>query len=643
MEQDKGIKERHGDFYQLKLLLLFLKEAISLYNYGKLFSLTTENKKEGRAFDDIIFGWQTENGQYTYRLLQAKHKKDGILDRDHFFSINPKDNSYSVFKYVASYCAIIQSDNFPQIDDFVLCTNGKFKKADFTEIFDETVKKITGIHAKPVEDDLFTKYYKIDYDVHSKANLISRLENIINLSSLAKVLFNCISKNTALDLKDDVLKTYHIPLFAEVIEEVNGSNSEEAKFKDAFINEDDSLSKSAKELRENMQLIYNQNFVNPEYFDKKLNLSKEFKEKQLEDIMIDPDQIPRLKKRKKINLKKFLIKQEIVLGERFPDNLHEFKEISNTLIDCITNNTEIKLHGVFEKYYRQLIKEVIDIHESKFHNDFKRKMDISATAKRLSSNITEALNKMEKPVPDIADVLRKPIKLNNGFSNVFKLPAETLDKDEIRELTEYFKALSQKTSKSLSIRYQTLQKVAGHIIVYDEKSAYKKRLRFASSFFSYERLRSDLEELKEELKDCIDTLKPPFSFLFENYGTSDNELREDEILTLINEMLPNLVKRGDYLKTEIVDKLMTRVLVKDPDDKDFFKINPDFIKQQQERADLKTLRTKMLKAANFKVNELYDCQINIVCYHTCYERQWLELPSKEKISDTIKEFCNKFF
>lgn len=98
-----GLKNSlHGNIYQLKLLMLFLKRGLSK-KYD--FRLSTE-WDAAEKFDDLVFKYSDKN-QIKYRFLQAKHKHNqskkikigDLLTTD-------KDGEFNLEKYFISYFKI---------------------------------------------------------------------------------------------------------------------------------------------------------------------------------------------------------------------------------------------------------------------------------------------------------------------------------------------------------------------------------------------------------------------------------------------------------------------------------------------------------------------------------------------------------
>ncbi|WP_341813296.1 ankyrin repeat domain-containing protein [Wolbachia endosymbiont (group B) of Germaria angustata] len=119
-----GLKHTlHGNIYQLKLLMLFLKRGLE---EGYSFRLATE-WDNAEKFDDLVFIHDDQNRGKSYRFLQAKHKQNednkkiGIGD----LLTEDKNGEFGLAKYFISYLKIKNNQDFADgvLKDFIICTN----------------------------------------------------------------------------------------------------------------------------------------------------------------------------------------------------------------------------------------------------------------------------------------------------------------------------------------------------------------------------------------------------------------------------------------------------------------------------------------------------------------------------------------
>ncbi|GHM58917.1 MAG: hypothetical protein sL5_10210 [Candidatus Mesenet longicola] len=181
--QASGLKSSlHGNIYQLKLLMLFLKRGM---NKGYNFHLATEWDM-AEKFDDLVFRYTDNQGQTKYRFLQAKHKQD----EDRRITIGDllttnKNGEFNLEKYFISYLKIKNNQSFQDgdIQDLIICTNIGFDldsslPTQFNEIKSGknkekkiSVEEITG------NDDFFKKSDGgTRYKLQANNNLIMHLK-----------------------------------------------------------------------------------------------------------------------------------------------------------------------------------------------------------------------------------------------------------------------------------------------------------------------------------------------------------------------------------------------------------------------------------------------------------------------------------
>lgn len=217
----------HGDIYQLKLLMLFVKRGL---DRGYLFELATE-MDIAEKFDDLVFQYKKNNADRTEekvgRFLQAKHKQD----EDKRISVNDllteKNGEFSLQKYFISYRKIQQNLEFKnsnlQYKDFIICTNIGFKFGDkrsnlelSEDIFD---------HETDENEILNTKLFQFKDEFTGREEIFSVLRSAPDLTKLAKGLAECVLDGKSINddkSKDDpegnLFKSYQSALIDKVID-----------------------------------------------------------------------------------------------------------------------------------------------------------------------------------------------------------------------------------------------------------------------------------------------------------------------------------------------------------------------------------------------------------------------------------------
>nr|CAH7726410.1 unnamed protein product [Callosobruchus chinensis] len=183
-----GLKHTlHGNIYQLKLLMLFLKRGLEK---GYSFHLATE-WDDAEKFDDLVFIHDDQNRGKIYHFLQAKHKQNednkkiGIGD----LLTEDKNGEFGLAKYFVSYLKIKNHQDFADgvLKDFIICTNIGFDLDQDTA--QNAVKKLKmqtkgknkgkEILVEMIEDnDVFFKdggeRYKLSYDKGNMALVVQQ-------------------------------------------------------------------------------------------------------------------------------------------------------------------------------------------------------------------------------------------------------------------------------------------------------------------------------------------------------------------------------------------------------------------------------------------------------------------------------------
>ncbi|MBD0391954.1 ankyrin repeat domain-containing protein, partial [Wolbachia endosymbiont of Pentalonia nigronervosa] len=244
-----GKQGLHGEIYQLKLLMLFLKRGVD-NQYS--FRLSTE-KKEAKKFDDLFFEI-TKDGKKEYRLLQAKHKDDESKKITFDNLLTESDSDYSLVKYFFSYQDSKKEKLFKNvmIKDVTVCTNinldldDKYELNGVSRTIREVVQEIKEKdNILDVDSETFAKEavrYRFSDNVVSL--LKPKLEGY-NLTRLARRLAECFLKNNSIQhhQEHDIFNLYHTVLAKEVID------VKAKKFHDKFIKNED-ISEDTQKFRE---------------------------------------------------------------------------------------------------------------------------------------------------------------------------------------------------------------------------------------------------------------------------------------------------------------------------------------------------------------------------------------------------------
>ncbi|KAL1492285.1 hypothetical protein ABEB36_012759 [Hypothenemus hampei] len=278
----------HGNIYQLKLQMLFLKRAL---DKGYEFDLGTE-VEEAEKFDDIVFKYKTkyESEKDEIRFVQAKHKQDESKRITAHDLLTDKDGDFSLQKYFISYSKIKKKHGFNrgELKDFILYTNIKFDSADLEK---EEIK----IEEMKENDDILTTISgnsagRNKLIIQKEHMLYEKLRETSDSYLLAKKLAQHIYTSKPLELSADIFKLYHVPLCRTVFQiqetKVENEKGEEVlkkyiKFRHDFLN-GDNLAEDVSNFRNILQLVLNMenddNAFQQELKGKKLGVSLNFGE-----------------------------------------------------------------------------------------------------------------------------------------------------------------------------------------------------------------------------------------------------------------------------------------------------------------------------------------------------------------------------
>lgn len=149
-EYKKGSPPIGGIDYEIKLQTLFALAGFQHFQL-KQWKLSNENEAAGK-FDDLVFEIESEN-----ILLQSKHKAKDKLQENQFLSSNPKNDDFSLPKYILSF-KTLKGFN---IKYMIICTNSDMKipllKQKTLEDYDLIHKIFENCQVYTISDDYFKK------------------------------------------------------------------------------------------------------------------------------------------------------------------------------------------------------------------------------------------------------------------------------------------------------------------------------------------------------------------------------------------------------------------------------------------------------------------------------------------------------
>ena len=287
-------KSLHGNVYQLKLLMLFVRRGLQNYS----FTLATE-MDQAEKFDDVVFKYKkTKQEPWTYRYLQAKHKlEDSLTITVNDLLIKEESGSkgdkkpFSLPKYFLSYCKIKQRFNDGILKDFIICTNinfdfsgGNASEINLKEALEE-IKEEEEVLNIPSQKG--AQRYRFKRNFTGKEKLVKVLLNTSDLVKLALELASHIVEGKKISLTNEIFKVYHVVLAKEVfnIQTINIKDPEtkktkkstNGKFKESFIQGSKSLRPEVLKFRQ--QFIKAVNSFKP----KSINNRGEQENKQLSE------------------------------------------------------------------------------------------------------------------------------------------------------------------------------------------------------------------------------------------------------------------------------------------------------------------------------------------------------------------------
>ena len=230
---------RKGQLFETRLATLFLVRATQL---GYPFEIMMGNAQLGGKFDDLVFRYQTSDGIWRYRYLQAKHKAKVNEKIRASQLLDELAGDFSLCKYFQSYCKMV--DRGDDVQDCTIITNIDFDVEDL---------KKNGIvidQLDEVDDILCFQRCKLKFNFESAKLKLSEMK------ILAKQLKEFAKKKKTVDLRLEVIENNHFALVKENVIDVKGK-----KFHRQFIDAIE-LTNGAKELRQYLEQIDKENWKN---------------------------------------------------------------------------------------------------------------------------------------------------------------------------------------------------------------------------------------------------------------------------------------------------------------------------------------------------------------------------------------------
>ncbi len=269
----------HGLRFESKLLALFCVRGLGT---GYKFELSKEKEEEGGKLEDLIFRYEVpdetlEGKHWRYRYLQAKHKENEKekITADHLLNYKPKGD-FSLPKYFHSFYKIRARGD--DIHDCIICTNIGFNLDCFEK---------GGIELVSINDQLedILKFGAQEKTAHYKLKINNddwhrRLkEEWSPVQLLAEELKNCATNNKTTDIRAGMLSSYHVALVDEHVIDCTTK-----KFHQDFVSDAGSLSDGAKELRQTLCALGEDDWKNSktrnEWKNWKFKLSNNFGKSQ---------------------------------------------------------------------------------------------------------------------------------------------------------------------------------------------------------------------------------------------------------------------------------------------------------------------------------------------------------------------------
>ncbi|XP_076377871.1 uncharacterized protein LOC117226539 [Megalopta genalis] len=195
------VNNLHGDIYQLKIQMLFLKRALDK-GYAS-FELSTEDAK-AEEFNDIVFIVREEGNADKILFLQAKHSQDQSKTITLSNLLSKRDQDFSLAMYFKSYRRIIKGYSSDECENFIVFTNARFKLPKSEEELIYKTKFLNFNDILTLESGKLPTFYKLS--VNTDHELYKMLERTSDLHVLAEELKDHVLENKTVSRRSNISK-----------------------------------------------------------------------------------------------------------------------------------------------------------------------------------------------------------------------------------------------------------------------------------------------------------------------------------------------------------------------------------------------------------------------------------------------------
>ncbi|WP_341816351.1 ankyrin repeat domain-containing protein [Wolbachia endosymbiont (group A) of Nomada goodeniana] len=542
----------HGDIYQLKLLMLFVKRGL---DRGYLFKLATE-MDTAEKFDDLVFQYEKNNAdgieEKVGRFLQAKHKQDEskTISVNDLLTQTKTKGEFSLQKYFISYRKIKQNREFESNQsadktskDFVICTNIGFKFGDkkcdlklSEDIFDKKIDE---------NDILNTELYRFKDNFTGKEQIVLVLKNAPDLVKLAKKLAECVLDDKFIsddrsnnDPEGNLFKSYQSALIDKVIDK------ESHKLSVDFV-KGQQLSLETKNLRVAFEKVFNDRRKSFNLDDNPTISNLEGFTKEFAKLILENQSVKAVKVKKG----KRVIKDDF---DKLAGYVLIKKDGKIKFSTAFLNNDE--LPGNLNIFREGLRNELTDLNLDQYwfetYKDFKTCEETYVDKNNFWEKIKEKELKLFKDFG----------KLDTNFQSTEKFVEKFVSLLEESESKENRVVKIRRENKIIS---ENIDKLAQHVLI-EENEGIKFNQRIFDGGYDNSKLPSNLnnfvEQLRKKLSFDFNVLKE-YKFYISNFpkvnlpSDSINKIEEDikdflkHLKFAVNQ--PNEVELGEIIKDEL--------------------------------------------------------------------------------------------